>query len=61
MILRLVDMALASCMHHPANICRKVRSKLYGIVGTKWRCWDDAEADIQDLQMGTIDKKRGDC
>ena len=48
-------------MHHPANICRKVRSKLYGIVGTKWRCWDDAEADIQDLQMGTIDKKRGDC
>ena len=33
---------------------RKVRSKLYGIVGMKWRYWDDAEADIQNLQMGTV-------
>lgn len=33
---------------------RKVRSKLYGIVGMKWRYWDDAEADIQNLQMGTL-------
>lgn len=29
----------------------KVRSKLYGIVGMKWRYWNDAEADIQQLQM----------
>jgi CubicO group peptidase (beta-lactamase class C family) len=33
---------------------RKVRSKLYGIVGMKWRYWDDAEADIQNLQMRTM-------
>ncbi|MBE6397101.1 MAG: hypothetical protein E7046_08870 [Lentisphaerae bacterium] len=33
---------------------RKVRSKLYGIVGMKWRYWDDAEADIQNLQMRTV-------
>ena len=37
---------------------RKVRSKLYGIVGIKWRYWDDAEADIQNLQMSTIGNER---
>jgi CubicO group peptidase (beta-lactamase class C family) len=34
---------------------RNVRSKLYGIVGMKWRYWNDAEADIQNLQMSTDD------
>lgn len=31
-----------------------VRSKLYGVVGMKWRYWNDAEADIQNLQMSTM-------
>jgi len=35
---------------------RKVRSKLYGIVGMKWRYWNDAEADIQNLQMRSMGK-----
>ena len=39
-----------------AKDVRKVRSKLYGIVGMKWRYWDDAEADIQNLQMSTVGK-----
>lgn len=40
-----------------AKEVRKVRSKLYGIVGMRWRYWDDAEADIQNLQMSTIGQK----
>lgn len=32
----------------------KVRSKLYGVVGMKWRYWNDAEADIQNMQMSTM-------
>lgn len=40
-----------------AKEVRKARSKLYGIVGMRWRYWDDAEADIQNLQMSTIGQK----
>ena len=36
----------------------KVRAKLYGLVGMKWRYWKDAEADIQDIQMKSIGAAR---
>lgn len=32
----------------------RVRSKLYGVVGMKWRYWKDADADIQEIQMSTM-------